>query len=84
MQFSQLESEVAEWIRKRATERRSIERRQNEVVGRRRRNTVVTEGIVHLIPEDTRGLTGRIMGDPLPGRSALDKYRAKVAAEWWR
>ncbi len=25
------------------------------------------------IPADTRDLTGRIFGDPLPGRSALDR-----------
>lgn len=25
--------------------------------------------------EDTRSLTGKLMGDPLPGRSALDKKR---------
>lgn len=25
------------------------------------------------VPDDTRGTTGRICGDPLPGRSALDK-----------
>lgn len=25
------------------------------------------------IPPDTRSLTGRILGDPLPGRSALDR-----------
>jgi len=24
-------------------------------------------------PEDTRDITGRLMGDPLPGRSALDR-----------
>lgn len=28
------------------------------------------------IPLDTRGLTARICGDPLPGRSALDQRRA--------
>jgi hypothetical protein len=28
------------------------------------------------IPPDTRGLTARIMGDPLPGRSALDRVCA--------
>lgn len=28
------------------------------------------------IPEDTRSLTGRICGDPLPGRSALDRRGA--------
>lgn len=27
------------------------------------------------VPEDTRDLTGRLMGDPLPGRSALDRRR---------
>jgi hypothetical protein len=27
------------------------------------------------IPEDTRDLTGRLMGDPLPGRRALDQAR---------
>lgn len=29
-----------------------------------------------LIPADTRDFTARLMGDPLPGRSALDKRRA--------
>lgn len=28
------------------------------------------------IPDDTRGLTARICGDPLPGRSALDQMRS--------
>jgi hypothetical protein len=28
------------------------------------------------IPDDTRDLTARICGDPLPGRSALDMARA--------
>ena len=27
------------------------------------------------IPDDTRSLTGRFAGDPLPGRSALDAHR---------
>lgn len=27
------------------------------------------------IPDDTRGLTARVLGDPLPGRSALDRER---------
>lgn len=29
------------------------------------------------IPRDTRSLTGRIFGDPLPGRSAFDRARAE-------
>lgn len=28
------------------------------------------------IPDDTRSLTGRLLGDPIPGRSALDKRHA--------
>lgn len=28
---------------------------------------------------DTRSLTGKLMGDPMPGRSALDKKRAREA-----
>ncbi|MEM8575536.1 MAG: hypothetical protein AAGF48_12975 [Pseudomonadota bacterium] len=32
------------------------------------------------IPLDTRSITARVFGDPLPGRSALDKKRAEAAA----
>lgn len=28
------------------------------------------------VPTDTRSMSARVMGDPLPGRSALDKMRA--------
>jgi hypothetical protein len=28
------------------------------------------------MPDDTRGLTERVCGDPLPGRSALDRRQA--------
>lgn len=31
------------------------------------------ERLRQMIPPDTRGLTARIAGDPLPGRSALDQ-----------
>lgn len=37
------------------------------------------------IPVDTRSFTGRLLGDPLPSRSALDQ-RLKVSApkhKWW-
>ena len=30
------------------------------------------------IPSDTRGFTSRFLGDPLPGRSALDRRKANV------
>jgi hypothetical protein len=33
------------------------------------------------VPVDTRGLTARACGDPLPGRSALDKYRANATSK---
>lgn len=29
------------------------------------------------VPMDTRDTTARTFGDPLPGRSALDQYRAR-------
>ena len=32
------------------------------------------------IPEDTRDLTAVVMGDPLPGRSALDKRGPFISA----
>jgi hypothetical protein len=32
--------------------------------------------LLDTVPADTRGFTARACGDPLPGRSALDKYRA--------
>lgn len=31
------------------------------------------ERLLKTIPEDTRDLTARLMGDPLPGRRAIDK-----------
>jgi len=32
------------------------------------------------IPPDTRSLTARMLGDPIPGRSALDRRRPKLFA----
>ncbi len=31
--------------------------------------------LLQLVPADTRNLTARIFGDPLPGRSALDQRK---------
>lgn len=31
--------------------------------------------IIYALPRDTRDFTARVMGDPLPGRSALDRMR---------
>lgn len=36
------------------------------------------ERLMDEIPHDTRDLTARVCGDPLPGRSALDKMRAEA------
>lgn len=36
--------------------------------------------LLRQIPPDTRGLTARIAGDPLKGRSALDKERGVADA----
>ena len=32
--------------------------------------------VLRSIPVDTRGFTARVMGDPMPGRSALDRKKA--------
>jgi len=50
-------------------------------------NFVISEGtavardaarLMALIPKDTRPLTARLFGDPLPGRSALDQRKASA------
>ena len=42
------------------------------------RNSVADDAMARLaeIPPDTRGLTARTFGDPIPGRSALDRRNA--------
>jgi hypothetical protein len=32
--------------------------------------------LIQEVPDDTRTLTGRLLGDPLPGRRAIDKRSA--------
>jgi len=41
-----------------------------------RRRRAELEALMDAIPQDTRSKTARLAGDPLPGRSALDKLRA--------
>lgn len=36
------------------------------------------EVLLSKVPSDTRGLTARMCGDPLPGRSALDRKRGAI------
>jgi hypothetical protein len=36
------------------------------------------ERLLKLVPRDTRDLTARVFGDPLPGRSALDKLSSDI------
>jgi hypothetical protein len=36
------------------------------------------ERLLKLVPPDTRDLTARVFGDPLPGRSALDKLSSDI------
>jgi hypothetical protein len=40
------------------------------------RERMASDAAAHVVPEDTRSLIGRVCGDPLPGRSALDMERA--------
>lgn len=41
-----------------------------------RRRRAELEALMDAIPQDTRSKTARFAGDPLPGRSALDRLRA--------
>lgn len=41
-----------------------------------RRRRAEIEALMDAIPQDTRSKTARIAGDPLPGRSALDRLKA--------
>lgn len=42
-------------------------------IGRTAVQQNIIEQLFAAIPKDTRGLTARLCGDPLPGRSALDR-----------
>lgn len=52
------------------------ERRQTFKVGKKNhfvRHEVIDPSVLNTIPPDTRTFTARALGDPLPGRSALDR-----------
>lgn len=61
--------------RKRAAKRREAERVVNGVHtdGYRAPDPATTARALAAIPTDTRSMFSRFMGDPLPGRSALDR-----------
>lgn len=42
-------------------------------------NRADAERALASVPADTRSSTGRVFGDPLPGRSALDKRQTSVS-----
>lgn len=50
-------------------------RRHGPSPNSRRSVRVVDDKNLPKVPEDTRTLTGRVFGDPLPGRSAYDKLK---------
>lgn len=49
--------------------------RENHVVEDHKNRPTAAEAAAAIasVPADTRGVTARMLGDPLPGRSALDK-----------
>jgi hypothetical protein len=64
------------WLRAAcAPERRDRSRLRNGSVARADRDAM---RLMAQIPSDTRDFTARIMGDPLPGRSALDQREAEA------
>lgn len=64
---------------RKARERRAIEkanpRASTHVPEMTRDAKVDGERLLREVPLDTRGFTARVLGDPLPGRSALDRKR---------
>lgn len=52
---------------------RSALPRQHQVQTASRVNASILSARLSEIPDDTRDLTARLCGDPLPGRSALDR-----------
>lgn len=73
-----------EWLKRRMVKgfrslsnRRVHQRLYGDPLPRRqRRTTKDTYQLPEPPPEDTRTLTARLCGDPLPGRSALDRRQA--------
>ena len=67
-----------------ARERRAIERAKprpsNHVPEMTREAKADGERLLREVPADTRGFTARLMGDPLNGRSALDRKREVAGA----
>ena len=51
-----------------------------EWAARRRAGITDGERLLREVPADTRDLTARALGDPLPGRSALDRMRNRENA----
>lgn len=51
-------------------------------VGRTQSTRAERESILPPIPPDTRSLSARMFGDPLPGRSALDAKRRTLDAHY--
>lgn len=51
---------------------------RHEVLKAQRASVAECDAKLREIPDDTRSLTARICGDPLPGRSALDQERLGI------
>lgn len=73
---------IAEDRLRRLSDERYGERRNARVRAWRRRTggklVPVVSDAIPFVPDDTRSLTSRIFGDPLPGRSALDQRGGAV------
>ncbi|WMT90112.1 hypothetical protein [Pelagibacterium sp. H642] len=71
-------------VNRRARERRAVERAKprptNHVPEMTREAKADGERLLRGLPADTRGFTARLLGDPLPGRSALDHKREVARA----
>lgn len=67
-----------EYRKKRADRYRPEHRRFTMYGDPPRMTSAEAKRVIESVPSDTRDPVARWMGDPLPGRSALDKLRAKI------
>jgi hypothetical protein len=69
----------ADWLKRRIipgySEKRNAQKwRTTALNGARRKSTEP----IPKVPKDTRSFTARFCGDPLPGRSALDRMKGRI------
>jgi hypothetical protein len=74
--WKKIERAAADKAIRASLRKRAAERYRRSFVKPAYRTRIDADAAKHVVPEDTRSLTAAVFGDPLSGRSALDKERA--------